>query len=291
MTSNQIKIEDIDENILEDLEGLCVPEEKLDEPFFVEGNFLWKKWVTKNMSKFGSIGKVVYLDSEIGGMIQYLPKPEHKIVEIKCTFVKKDKRNIGIRKALLRETIKEFEEPKSYFDDQKAKALVTLPYPSPKPIENADFYKANGFKKLSDDHKYLLYYPLKEDYTGYESILEQPNLPIDELDKNKALILCNSHCPYCVEEMMETFNELRKLNSDIPIKLVVPFEEPEEFTRAFSMPLCVVINGQSIGFSIMENEEFLESMRDALDSGSDLINHRIKRSDLQKNRKKQIRDH
>ncbi len=290
MTPKQIKIEDIDENILENLEGLCVPEEKLDDPFFMEGNFLWKKWATKNMSKFGSIGKVVYLDSEIVGMIQYLPKPEHKIVEIKCTFVEKDKRDMGIRKALLKEIIKEFEKPKSYFDDEKAKALVTLPYPSPKPIENADFYKANGFKQLSNDHKHLLYYPLIEDYTGYESILEQPNLPIDELDKDKALILCNSHCPYCVEEMMETFKQLRKLNADIPVKLVVPFEEPEEFARAFSMPLCVVINGESIGFSILENEEFLKRMRDALNSGSNLVNHKI-RSDLQKDRKEQLRHH
>jgi len=286
MPLNQIEIQDIDENILGDLNGLCIPKEKVDDPFFIEGNFLWKKWMLKNMGKFGSIGKVAYLNSEIVGMIQYLPKPEHKIVEIKCTFVKKSKRNKGIRKTLLEETIKEFEEPKPYFDDQKAKALVTLPYPSPRPIENADFYKENEFRQLSEDYEHLLYYPLTEDYVEYEYIIDPTNLPIDELDKNKALILCNTHCPYCVEEMVETFKKLRKLNSDIPVKLVVPFEEPEEFTCLFSMPLCVVINGKSIGFSIIDDNEFLERMRDALDSGSDLINHKIQRSDLQKDIRK-----
>jgi len=276
MTQKQIKIKDIDENILENLEGLCIPEEKLDDPFFVEGNFLWKRWITKNMSKFGSIGKVAYLDSEIVGMIQYLPKPDQKVVEIKCTFVKEDKRGMGIRNSLLKETIEEFQRSKRYFEHQSAKALVTLPYPSPKPIENSDFYKEYGFEQLSDDHKHLLYYPLTEDYLVDESILEEPNLPIDELDKDKALILCNSHCPYCVEEMMETFKQLRKLNSEIPVKLVVPFEEPEEFIHAFSMPLCVVINGESIGFSIMENEDFLERMKEILDSETNLLNHKIK---------------
>lgn len=277
MTSNQIKIEDIDENILEDLECLCIPEEKLDDPFFVEGNFLWKKWVIKNMSKFGSIGKVAYLDSEKVGMIQYIPKPEQRVVEIKCTFVKKDKRGLGIRNSLLKETMKEFERPKRYFEHQTAKALVTLPYPSPKPIENADFYKANGFKKLSEDHKHLLYYPLTDEFTESDFLTEEStNLPIYELDKNKALILCNSHCPYCVEEMMEAFKQLRKLDTNMPIKLVVSFEEPKEFTRVFSMPLCVVINGESIGFSLMENEDFLKRMREALGSTTDLVNHKIK---------------
>jgi len=277
MALNQIEIRDIDENMLEDLNGLCVPEEKLDDPFFIEGDFLWKKWMLKNMDKFGTVGKVAYLNSEMVGMTQYIPKPDQKVVEIKCTFVKKNKRDMGIRKSLLKETIKEFEKPKRYFEHEKAKALVTLPYPSPKPIENADFYKENGFKRFSDDHKHLLCYPLTEDHSGYEFFIEEsPNIPIDELDKDKALILCNSHCPYCVEEMMETFKELRRLNSDIPVKLVVPFDEPEEFTRAFSMPLCVVINGESIGFSIMENDEFIERMSEALDSGSELLNQKIK---------------
>jgi len=140
----------------------------------------------------------------------------------------------------------------------------------------SEFYKENGFKQLSDDHKHLLYYPLTEDYTEHEFLIEEsPNIPIEELDKDKALILCNSHCPYCVEEMMETFKELRRLNSDIPIKLIVPFDEPEEFIDVFSMPLCVVINGESIGFSIMENEEFIERMKETLGSESELLNQKI----------------
>lgn len=276
MEKKDIKIEDINEKILEDLESFCVPEEKLDDPFFIEGAFLWKKWMLQNMSEFRHIGKVAYLDSKIVGMIQYIPKLEQKVVEIKCTFVEKDKRDLDIRKSLLKETINEFQKPKKYFDDKRAKALVTLSYPSPRPIENADFYKDNGFKQLSEDYEHLLYYPLKEVNMEYESLIESTDLPIEELDKNKALILCNSHCPYCVEEMIETLTELRKLDSDIPVKLIVPFEEPKKFIREFSMPLCVVINGKSLGFSVLENEVFLEEMRDSLESRTDLINQKIK---------------
>ncbi|MBS3789458.1 MAG: hypothetical protein KGY66_00895 [Candidatus Thermoplasmatota archaeon] len=279
MQQQQIKIEDIGGNILDDLEGLCVPEEKIDDPYFVEGNFLWKRWMLKNIKKYGSVGKVAYLDSKIVGMIQYIPKTEQKIVEIKCTFVKKEKKDMNIRESLLKETIKEFEQPKQYFENERARALITLTHPFPRPIDNAEIYKENGFKQLSKTHKYheyLLYYPLNEDYTAYDSLIESTDLPIDELDKNKALILCNSHCPYCIEEMMETFNELRKLDSNIPIKLIVPFEEPEEFTSIFSMPLCVVINGKSIGFSLLDNEEFIESMRKTLKSTGDLVDQKIK---------------
>lgn len=275
MTQNQIEIEDIDRDILEELEGLWVPEEKLNDPFFIEGNFLWKRWMDKIMDEFRSIGKVAYLDSKIVGMIQYLPKPEQKVVEIKSVFVEEGEKDIVIRKSLLEETIREFKRPKGYFGDERAKALVTLYDSSPSSIENTEFYKKYGFKQLSSDYDNVLYYPLTEDHTEYGVMIERSDMHIDELEKNKALILCNPHSPYCVEEMINLLEELRKLNAEIPVKLVVPFEEPDEFNPVFSMPLSLMINGKHIGFSILDDENFLDRMKEALDPRSELVENMI----------------
>jgi len=264
MISDQIKIKDISKDMIEDLAGLCIPEEMEDDPYFIEGVFLWKKWIIENLERFGSIGKVAYLDSQIAGMIQYVPKCEDKIVEIKCSFVEKDKKGFGIRKSLLDETIDEFKRPKTYFGDESAKALVALTCHSSLNLDNIDFYKDNGFKRLSSETEYLLYFSLDEDYTASVTSSEMNDDYIDDFEKDKAVIFCNSHCPYCVDEMMDIFTELRKLDSDIPVRLVIPFEEPEEFDRVFSMPLSVVINGKALGYSMLDNEVFLDDMKETL---------------------------
>ena len=256
-----IKIEDIEKSSLEDIEGLCIPERISDDPHLIEGSFLWRKWAMKNLDEFSSIGKVAYQDSKIKGMIQYVPKKDQNIVKIKCIFSEED--DLGIRNALLEETIKEFEKPKRSFKGKKAEALITLPCPSPNSMDDIDFYKGYGFKPLNGEN--ILYYPLKDDLAVNRSLNLSDDPPIKETEKDKALILCNSHCPYCVKEMMETFEELKKVDSDMPVKLVVSFDEPERFSPVFSMPLCLVVNGTSIGFSTKDNVDFVKEMNKVLD--------------------------
>lgn len=258
---SQIKIKDIDMKNLENLEGLCIPDELSDDPMFVEGNQLWKKWMRKNLEKYGSIGKIAYMDSEIVGAIQYIPKIEQKVVEIKCNFAREDRRDQGTREALLKETIEEFERSKIYFEGEKAKALITYPFHGPrKDLRKRDFYLKNGFKQVSEDED-LLYYPLID---GYEIFVEGEDIPIKNEDKDKAMIFCNSSCPYSIKEMNEALEELRRLDDEIPIKIIVPFEETEELSHIFSMPVCLVIKEKIIGYSFLDKEKFSEEVKKAL---------------------------
>ncbi len=272
---SQIKIKDINIENVENLEGLCIPDELSDDPMFVEGNELWKKWMRKNLEKYGSIGKIAYRDSKIVGAIQYIPKIERKVVEIKCNFAREDRRDQGIRESLLKETIEEFERSKIYFEGEKAKALITYPFHGPREdLRKREFYLKNGFKQVSEDED-ILYYPLID---GYDMFVEGKNIPIENEDEDKAMIFCNASCPYSIKEMTEVLEELRRLDDEIPIKIIVPFEETEELSHIFSMPVCLVINEKIIGYSLLDKEKFSEEVKKALLSRELLAEPRSERN-------------
>ncbi len=261
MVTHDIKIANISEKNLDELEGLCIPEDELDNPLFIEGKSLWKRWMKKNLEIYDSIGKLAYIDSILSGSIHYIPKPNEKVVEIKCIYAKENEYNGEIKQALLNETIKEFQRFKSYFDHEPARALVTYAFPVPKSTGELDFYSRNGFEQVSEGDKYFLYYPLRKDCV----YIPKPNtLPIGSTDKDKVLIYCNSSCPYCVKEMMEILDEVRKLNNISPTKIVVPFEETQELSHIFSMPTCVVINDHVIEYSLMEYDDFVRSLEELI---------------------------
>ncbi len=225
----------------------------------VEGVQLWKKWIRGNLKRYGSVGKIAFLDGEILGSIQYVPKPGQAVAEIKCLSVKED--DDSIKQALLKAAIDHFEESKPYFKGEKPKALVTFPDLFPRSIENKKFYEKNGFKGVQNSDG-LLHYPLREEQVSTIEPLEIP--VVKRTDENKALILCNSSCPYCVEETMEVLEDLRELNTEVPVKIIVPFEDTKKLTEIFSMPTSVVINGEVIWYPLLEKEEFKECIREKL---------------------------
>ncbi|MFP4001403.1 MAG: hypothetical protein ACLFSM_00825 [Thermoplasmata archaeon] len=274
MPQDEIEIKDIDIEILEELEHLWLSGEKSNDPFYIEGELMWKKWMQKHLVELGFIGKAAYRGSKIVGMIQYIPKTEHKVVEIKSILVDEEDGDALIVMSLLDETVREFEHPKGYFDNERAKALVTLKDPFSHSLENADFYTEYGFKPISNEYEMLLYYPLTGEQLDYDPAESISDLPIDEMDRDKALILCNPYSPFCVEEMMNTLEELRKIDDEIPVKMVIPFEEPDEFSRFYSIPLSLLISGRSVGFSTGDEERFLKNMRDALHSEKILVENK-----------------
>lgn len=275
MGFERIEIKDIDGKIVEEMEGLCLPEDKLDDPLFIEGTTLWRKWMRENLKKYDSLGKVAFKDTRVVGSIQYVPKRKQKVVEIKCIFADESDRGYEVKKRLLKDTIREFEKPKSYFGNEAAKALVAFPHPVPQDLGNADFYRTNGFKETSDNG-HIFYYPLKK---GYKFHLEEAKIDLGRVEKDKALIFCNSSCPYCVKEMMDALDLIRDMDDEVPIKIILPFEEPSQLATVFSMPVSMVIGDEVIGYSVLEDEKLLRKLKSALKSKSHLLN--TKQSDVE----------
>ncbi len=254
-----VSIKNIDK--VESLCNLCLSRQEKNDPHFIEGGVLRRRWVKENNEKYGSVGKIAFHDSEPIGLIQYIPKPMEKVVEVKCIFVPEkveSKEDVGEK--LLDETVKEFKGPKSFLDGDKVKALVTYNFSNSKNYPNLKFYEENGFKQVPDIEADLWYYPLEDDYV-YEPRGECYR--VEEKDLNKALLFCNSSCPLCVYEMDKTMREIQHVSPNLPIKIVIPYEE-DKLRSICSTPLCI-INESRIEPAFMERETFDQKLREALE--------------------------
>ena len=160
-----IEIKDVNAGNVRDLINLCIPLEKREDELFIEGTKVKESWAMQVMKRYGSFAKLAYLGQKPVGMIQYLPKPEEKLIEITCIFVP-DEENLrkGIGRMLLNALIEEAKEPKPYFENETPYALVTWAFQVPEMYPQHEFYKKMGFRQVREENPFLLYYPLKEGY-------------------------------------------------------------------------------------------------------------------------------
>ncbi|KPV65291.1 MAG: hypothetical protein AOA65_0326 [Candidatus Bathyarchaeota archaeon BA1] len=76
----KLEIRDVNLENIEDLINLCIPSDKKDDPLFIEGMRVKKKWATQAIEKYGNIAKLPYLNSKPVGLIQYQPYLEERLV-------------------------------------------------------------------------------------------------------------------------------------------------------------------------------------------------------------------
>lgn len=257
-----LKIEDVRAESADTLIELCIPLERRDDPYFIEGALLKRDWAIESINKFGSIAKVAYLGSRPVGLIQYLPDPLEGIVEIKCIFVpdKLDQRK-GIGKALLKDLIDDLR--KGLFDLYSASALVTWAFQVPGYYPQNEFYLRMGFKRVRENDPFLLYYPLKEGFR-YSSV-GRKYTPLPE-DKGRALIFYDPSCPFCMYFTGCMENLIREVAPSLHVRRVNIFREPEEVRKRGDVPLCTV-NGVPISTFFLDKENFKKEVEDALRIG------------------------
>ena len=194
-------------------------------------------------------------------MIQFLPKPDEKLIEITCIFVpEKENLRKGIGKMLLNALIEKAKESKPYFDNDTAFALITWAFQVPGRFPQHEFYKRMGFKQVSKDRPFLLYYTLKQ---GYIYVPEDKEYIPQEEDKGKALIFYDPSCPFCIyfsEKIKET---LREVAPYLPIRMINQFEEPEEVKKRGKVSSCIV-NQKLIESFFLDKENFQKEVAEAL---------------------------
>ncbi|MBS7617501.1 GNAT family N-acetyltransferase [Candidatus Bathyarchaeota archaeon] len=250
---------------MDDVDSLiyfCIPPEKRNDRFFIEGADVKRAWVRKSLEMFGSIAKMAYLDSTPVGLIQYQPKPKKRLLEITCIFVP-DKRNQrrGIGKALLNALIEDVKKPRGFFDCKPPLAVVTWAFQVPGYYPQNEFYLKMGFKKVREDDPFLLYYPLEEEYVYQPE--EAVFIPQAE-DKGRALIFYDPSCPFCMYFAEHIKNLIRDVAPSLPVRMVNMFEEVEEVEKRGQVPQCAV-NGKAINASFMDRENFQKEVREALE--------------------------
>jgi GNAT superfamily N-acetyltransferase len=245
------------------LVDLCIPLDKKDDPLFIKGVNVKKKWATQILKKHGSIAKLAYLDSKPVGLIQYQPNPEEMLVEIACIFVpEKESLRKGIGESLLKALMEEMKKPQPAFNNNVPLAFVTWAFQVPGWYPQHEFYQKMGFKKVKEDDPFLLYYPIKKGYVYRPK--EKKFIPQKE-DSGKAIIFYDPSCPFSIYFSEKIKESIREVAQDIPIRMVNKFEEIEEVKKRGQVPTCAV-NGKPIETFFMDKENFQKEVKRALQS-------------------------
>lgn len=255
------RIEDANLENIDSLISICIPTERRGDPLFLEGMRVKREWAIKSIQKFGSIAKLAFLESKPVGLIQYQPKTEEKLVEIKCIFVpEREHHRRGIGKTLLKALIEDMRKPKEIFNNEVPLAFVTWAFHVPGYYPQHEFYLKMGFKKVKEDNPFLLYYPLREGYVYHPK--EMKFTPQEE-DKGKALIFYDPSCPFCIYFSEKIKEAIREVEPNLPIRMINIFEEHEEVEKRGQVPYCTV-NGKPIQAFFMDKENFQREVREAL---------------------------
>jgi len=260
-----IEIRDVDRENIDQLINLCVPLDKKDDPLFIEGVKVKRRWAVKVLEKYGSIAKLAYLNSKPVGLIQYQPKVEEKLVEVTCIFVPEEENlRKGIGKSLLNALMEEAKKPKPFFGNDVPFALVTWAFEVPGRYPQHEFYRKMGFKRVREDDPLLLYYPLKE---GYVYTPREAKFIPQEEDRGKALVFYDPSCPFCIYFSEKIKESIREVAPNIPIRTINMFEEYEEVKKRGQVPYCAV-NGKPITASFIDKENFQKEVRKALENSN-----------------------
>lgn len=256
-----LKIEDVNPQNIDDFINLCIPFERREDPLFIKGKELKRKCTIEGIKRYGTIGKIAYLNSKPIGLIQYLPKIEEKIVEITCIFIPdKDNTRKGIGKLLLKSMIKDMFLPKEYFNNEIPLALIIHTFDIEGRYPQSEFFRKMGFLEVEKDNPYFFYYPLFKGFVYSSKPLEYR--PQEE-DKGKVLIFMDPFCPFSIYFSEKIKESIKEVDPNIPIRIVNQFEEEDEIRKRGKISFCIV-NSKPIQTFFLDKENFQREVKEAL---------------------------
>jgi len=257
---SRIELKDLSMANIDNLINLCIPTDHKNDPLFIEGYKLKKKWVEQNIKKYGSIAKLAFSDSKPVGFIQYLPDISERLIEITCIFVPdKEYHRRGVGSALLKELIEDMQQPQHFFDNKLPLALVTHTFDVPGWFSQKEFFILGGFQKVSDNYPFRLYYPIKKEFVYVPKYMDY--IPQIE-DEGKVTIFVDPSCPFCVRFTESIKNLIEEAVPQTPIRIINQSNEPEECKKRGKISFCIV-NGKPIKSFFTERESFLKEVKNA----------------------------
>ena len=263
LKKEKLTIRNVNSENIDQLISLCISPDKKDDPLFLKGMNVKKKWATQAIKRYGYIAKLAYLDSKPVGLVQYQPNSEGRLVEIGCIFVpEKENLRKGIGESLLGALIQEMKKPQQAFNNNVPLAFVTWAFQVPGRYPQHEFYQKMGFKKAKEDDPFLLYYPIKKGYVYRPK--DKKFIPQKE-DRGKAIIFYDPSCPFSIYFSEKIKESVREVAPDIPIRMVNKFEEIEEVKKRGQVPACAV-NGKPIKTFFADKENFQKEVKGAIES-------------------------
>jgi N-acetylglutamate synthase-like GNAT family acetyltransferase len=262
LKKEKLTIRDVNSGNIDDLVSLCISPDKRDDPLFIKGAKVKKKWATQIMKKHGNIAKLAYLDSKPIGLIQYQLNPEERVVEIACIFVPNEENlRRGIGESLLRALMEEMRKPQPALNNDVPLGFVTWAFQVPGRYSQHEFFQKMGFKRVKEDDPFLLYYPIKK---GYAYCHKGEKFIPQKEDSGKALIFYDPSCPFSMYFSEKIKESVREVAPDLPVRMINRFEESEEVKKRGQVPACAV-NGKPIKTFFADKENFQKEVKTALE--------------------------
>ncbi len=250
---SSIKVVDLSEKNIDDVLLVCPPTSaKLRKNAYVKkGLEIRKGWLTGVYREIGPCAKIVYLDDNPVGMIQYCPL--HKIpyfktkrrdvLYIHCIYVKRNVRNRGIGSMLLQSLISEMEEPNKLFEGRQCKMLSTTARER-YGFTQVGYFRTKGFTETAGNIDARLIYPLLG--TDSKESLDIPSLkPIDTHEKG-VKIFFDPSCHMCKYMNENIKANVREVNPAIEIQECNLWTHSEEAMHRGITSVATYIHGKPI---------------------------------------------
>jgi len=262
----EIQVRDLSEESIQDLCHICVPIARRDDPAYATGEELKRRWAVDMLQRWGVCAKLAYVGPLAVGLIQYEPVPEERAVYVHCIYVPEQEYwRKGAATRLLSALVEEMKEPRAWFGNRPAAALVTRTFPGEKPGQYParSFFIRKGFKQVGEDPDFL-YVPLEPGFAYRPAERKAVEYVPQAEDRGKAVIIYGpSFCPLAYRFLKEAERAILEVAPGLPVRWIDRSEEPEEVDRRGGFEGCVV-NARPIRSFVLAKESFRREVEEVL---------------------------
>src|SRR5712692_1351916 len=261
--SQDIRIEDLKEQLLDDRISVCRDEQPVEQPAVQKGIKEKKQWIRNMLKRSGPPSKILYVDDKPVGQILYYPEssipflkdPDPKTLHVRCSFVHLAQQGKGHGKALFKRVVNDNKVQGKY------DRLETVSFDPPGcGLSQTAFWKRMGFKERPEGKPHELEYPMRGGLTKPRKNNPKP------LNERGVKIFYEPTCIFTHQFNGKIAEAVRAVDPEVSVEMVNMWEKPEVAKSRGLIQGCVYINGKPMKHSIFEGEEFKNEVRALLNS-------------------------
>ncbi len=265
MASQDVRIENLNESLLDDRISVCGENQPVEQPSIKLGIKEKKEWLRKMLKETGSPTKVLYVNNRPEGQIQFYPEtsipflkdPDPKTLHVMCSFIHLAHQGNGYGKKLFNNLLDDVKR------DGRVESLDTLSFDPPGcGLALSVFWKRLGFRERPDGKSNELQYPIRGGLTRPRRANPK------SVDEKGVKIFYQPTCIFTHHFNDKLMEAIRAIDPEITVEKINMWEKPEIARARNLVQSCVYINGKPMEHSIFDGEAFKNELRDLLGSKS-----------------------
>jgi len=267
MTSNKIRVENLQRSNIDDLIYVC-SSKRLNDPLHLKGVALKKAWLREMLEKYGPCAKIAYLNEKPVAQTLFYPEEadptnplrRRGVIRLDCVYNSMpEARQLGVATKLLQSLVEDCREGRGCLRGTPCRFIVATPFNTGEGLSMSQFYSKRGFK-ASPTESNIMYLPISEQYQAGLTQGEYEPLPED---RGRAVVLYGPACEFSYPFAFRISELIKEVAPVIPIELINEWERPEE---ALKRKRCtIVVNARPIKTFFMDKEKFQREVKEAVE--------------------------